>query len=83
MVVNKWEDFLKGFLQRWRIGDIVGTTCVLYTVNWRQKNKNTDKTRVYRCFYYGAGGRTRTGTVSLPVDFESTTSANSITPAQR
>ena len=29
----------------------------------------------------GAGGRTRTGTVSLPVDFESTTSANSITPA--
>ena len=30
---------------------------------------------------YGAGGRTRTGTVSLPVDFESTTSANSITPA--
>ena len=32
-------------------------------------------------FIYGAGGRTRTGTVSLPVDFESTTSANSITPA--
>ena len=32
--------------------------------------------------YDGAGGRTRTGTVSLPVDFESTTSANSITPAQ-
>ena len=31
--------------------------------------------------YIGAGGRTRTGTVSLPVDFESTTSANSITPA--
>ena len=30
---------------------------------------------------YGAGGRTRTGTVSPPVDFESTTSANSITPA--
>ena len=33
-------------------------------------------------YFYGAGGRTRTGTVSLPVDFESTTSANSITPAQ-
>ena len=31
---------------------------------------------------HGAGGRTRTGTVSLPVDFESTTSANSITPAK-
>lgn len=32
-------------------------------------------------YLYGARGRTRTGTVSLPVDFESTTSANSITPA--
>ena len=30
---------------------------------------------------FGAGGRTRTGTVSLPTDFESVTSANSITPA--
>ena len=30
---------------------------------------------------YGAGGRTRTGTPSLAVDFESTTSTNSITPA--
>ena len=30
---------------------------------------------------HGAEGRTRTGTVSPPVDFESTTSANSITPA--
>ena len=29
----------------------------------------------------GAGGRGRTGTVSLPLDFESSTSANSITPA--
>ena len=32
-------------------------------------------------FYFGAGDRTRTGTVSPPVDFESTTSTNSITPA--
>ncbi len=32
---------------------------------------------------FGAGGRTRTDTVSLPTDFESVTSANSITPAQR
>ena len=31
--------------------------------------------------YYGAGGRTRTGTMSPSVDFESTTSTNSITPA--
>ncbi len=32
-------------------------------------------------FLFGAGGRGRTGTVSLPLDFESSTSANSITPA--
>ena len=31
--------------------------------------------------HYGAGDRGRTGTVSLPLDFESSTSANSITPA--
>ena len=30
---------------------------------------------------FGAGDRGRTGTVSLPPDFESGTSANSITPA--
>ena len=35
----------------------------------------------HRLFILYAGGRTRTGTVSPPVDFESTTSANSITPA--
>ena len=34
-------------------------------------------------FLFGAGGRTRTGTVSPPVDFESTTSTNSITPAKK
>ena len=32
-------------------------------------------------FFSGAGGRGRTDTVSLPPDFESGTSANSITPA--
>ncbi len=31
--------------------------------------------------FFGAGDRGRTGTVSLPLDFESSTSANSITPA--
>ncbi len=31
--------------------------------------------------FLGAGGRTRTGTMSPSVDFESTTSTNSITPA--
>ena len=33
------------------------------------------------CLFVGAGGRTRTGTMSPSVDFESTTSTNSITPA--
>ena len=32
-------------------------------------------------YLFGAGGRTRTGTMSPSVDFESTTSTNSITPA--
>ena len=32
-------------------------------------------------FRFGAGGGTRTHTVLLPTDFESVTSANSITPA--
>ena len=32
-------------------------------------------------FHFGAGDRGRTDTVSLPPDFESGTSANSITPA--
>ena len=31
--------------------------------------------------FFGAGDRGRTDTVSLPLDFESSTSANSITPA--
>ena len=34
-----------------------------------------------RVSLFGAGGRTRTGTLSPAVDFESTTSTNSITPA--
>ena len=33
--------------------------------------------------FFGAGGRTRTGTLSPAVDFESTTSTNSITPAEK
>ena len=39
------------------------------------------KTRLCVSSFFGAGGRTRTGTPSLAVDFESTTSTNSITPA--
>ena len=34
-----------------------------------------------RTCFHGAGDRGRTGTVSLPPDFESGTSANSIIPA--
>ena len=51
----------------------------------RAQNK-THPTKM-RCAVYiqaqpgGAGDRGRTGTVSLPSDFESDTSANSITPA--
>ena len=36
---------------------------------------------IHSLLRHGAGGRTRTGTPSLAVDFESTTSTNSITPA--
>ena len=42
------------------------------------------KRGIFACIFsmqVGAGGRTRTGTPSLAVDFESTTSTNSITPA--
>ena len=42
-------------------------------------NKKEKSTCKSKCFY--ADGRSRTGTVSLPADFESATSANSITAA--
>ena len=42
----------------------------------------TNKGEAYASpLFVGAGGRGRTDTVSLPLDFESSTSANSITPA--
>lgn len=50
----------------------------LLFVQYKKVSRTLGSTYVF----LGAGGRTRTGTVSLPVDFESTTSANSITPAQ-
>ena len=37
--------------------------------------------KCYKNTRHGAGDRTRTGTLSPAVDFESTTSTNSITPA--
>ena len=47
-----------------------------------RRNPFFDKTvRKTGFIQFGAGGRTRTGTPSLAVDFESTTSTNSITPA--
>ena len=42
--------------------------------------KDTDQRSVS---FFGAGDRGRTDTVSLPLDFESSTSANSITPANK
>ena len=43
--------------------------------------KRTKPYRAYGPVRLGAGGGTRTHTVLLPTDFESVTSANSITPA--
>ena len=43
--------------------------------------EKTSKPLQYKDFEVGAGDRTRTGTLSPAVDFESTTSTNSITPA--
>ena len=40
-----------------------------------------ERTSYRKSFLFGAGDRTRTGTLSPAVDFESTTSTNSITPA--
>jgi hypothetical protein len=50
-------------------------------VDLQNKKAAGNPSRIAGC-NSGAGGRTRTGTVSPPVDFESTTSANSITPAK-
>ena len=58
---------------------IVGENAVRPRCNLIKKIKPIDIT-VYR-FYDGAGSRGRTDTVSLPQDFESSTSANSIIPA--
>ena len=44
-------------------------------------NQNPLALDISRASGFGAGGRGRTGTVSPPLDFESSTSANSITPA--
>ena len=47
----------------------------------RERQKNRAGGAPLALFPYGAGDRTRTGTLSPAVDFESTTSTNSITPA--
>lgn len=67
--VDEWDDIhIKGIIQDF-VTKIYANPDGSYTVN-------------IGVHIHGAGGRTRTGTVSLPVDFESTTSANSITPAK-
>ena len=43
--------------------------------------KSTKRKAAYATFLVGAGGGTRTHTMSPSTDFESVTSANSITPA--
>ena len=45
-------------------------------------SKKQEYSKEYSCFF-GAGGGTRTHTMSPSTDFESVTSANSITPAYR
>lgn len=57
--------------------------CVSSNFSKKTNNPNPSPIKKIRfgLYWFGAGGRTRTGTVLLPVDFESTTSANSITPA--
>ena len=52
-------------------------------VFFNHSNPATRKTPegIYLREFCGAGGGGRTRTVSLPTDFESVTSANSITPA--
>ena len=50
----------------------------------RVKRKEQKETTIFcrkLSFLFGAGSGGRTRTVSLPLDFESSTSANSITPA--
>ena len=53
--------------------------------NFSKKTNNPNPSPIkkiwFGLYWFGAGGRTRTGTPSLAVDFESTTSTNSITPA--
>ena len=46
-----------------------------------KKNTNLDLPPRFVLFLFGADGRTRTGTVSLPTDFESVASANFTTSA--
>ena len=47
----------------------------------KKKPANPDISRVYELLRSGAGSGGRTRTVSPPLDFESSTSANSIIPA--
>ena len=53
--------------------------------NFPKKTNNPNPSPIkkiwFGLYWFGAGGGTRTHTVLLPTDFESVTSANSITPA--
>ncbi len=50
---------------------------------WKNRTKKDFRANTRKpCSVYGAEGRGRTGTVSLPRDFESSASANSATSAR-
>ena len=51
-----------------KFADVRGT--LHKSAEHKEKPANPDKSRAYELLGSGAGGRTRTGTVSLPTDFE-------------
>ena len=57
--------------------------CVSSNLSKKTNNPNPSPIKKiwFGLYLFGAGGGTRTHTVSLPTDFESVTSTNSITPA--
>ena len=69
---NKAFVYLKEAVKRERLGRLF---------RYKARTPMLTLTVSISAFLYGAGDRGRTGTVSLPLDFESSTSANSIIPA--
>ena len=59
--------------------NIIAYSIILFNANYSMLKKQKSHALCVTFFGAGSGGRTRT--VSLPLDFESSTSANSIIPA--